>query len=809
MNVIKILKPAIYCMNQLKFVFKFLIICFIFTLPLSILGWALVLEVNNSISTSKNELKGLNILKETYQILFTVAEFRDYSMLQRINLSEDFENEIDNKKKVITKFLSEYTTKIKKSSISSPAIEKQIYELIDLWLILSATGAGVQGAPEIQFTYYDKIVQKIELLAHLISYESKLAYDPELSNFFLIKLLLEDIQTLNRDFGKLRSYGSFALASPTIDSYTYTLLENIYEELLKTTSSVKINLLYTNRLNVDITLKEYIENIIIKSDNSLDFFYDKVIEGEVSNKKLTWQAFFQYTSKHINLIEEFSFAILPTIEHKLRTKIKTQQTKLLIFISLSTFLYLFVTYLIIGMYYSLKSATDDFLDKAGEIAKGNLDVQIKKHSRDELSYIIKAFNNMAQQLKGKQEKLIHRTLELNREKQFIVSVMDTQNNMVITQDNLEIKTANKAFFDFFKVSNVAEFNTKVTDNIATLFKNQELEGYNAELNEKTWVNYINERKDTLHKKTIEIDGQQYVFSIFIDKFTFQDEKLFTIVFSDITELEQIRNTIELINKNIKDSIRYASLIQNSIIPSPSDYQHFVKDSFVFWQPKDIVGGDIYIFDTIRSNDECLFMVIDCTGHGVPGAFVTMLVKAIERQIIANISMNNQQVKVSEIFSAFNKELKKILKQGDNNSTVLSNVGFDGGIVYYNKNKKIIKYSGSNTSLFYIKDNKLNIIKGDKESIGYKSSDVNFKFQEYSIDTRGGMTLYITSDGYLDQNGGEKLFPFGKTRFKNIIKENHDKPLQQQKDVFVSEFNAYKGDEEQTDDITLLAIKFTD
>jgi serine phosphatase RsbU (regulator of sigma subunit) len=183
----------------------------------------------------------------------------------------------------------------------------------------------------------------------------------------------------------------------------------------------------------------------------------------------------------------------------------------------------------------------------------------------------------------------------------------------------------------------------------------------------------------------------------------------------------------------------------------------------------------------------------------------MLVKAIERQIIANISLEDKEVEVSMIFTFFNKELKKILKQ-EKNSKAPSNVGFDGGILYYHKTKGVVKYVGANTPLFYMEDDEMKIIKGDKQSIGYKSSDINYKFTEHTINVKKGMIFYITSDGYLDQNGGEKLFPFGKRKFKSIIMNNYHKPLDVQKEIFVREMIEYKGVEDQTDDITLLALK---
>jgi len=219
-----------------------------------------------------------------------------------------------------------------------------------------------------------------------------------------------------------------------------------------------------------------------------------------------------------------------------------------------------------------------------------------------------------------------------------------------------------------------------------------------------------------------------------------------------------------------------------------------------------VGGDIYLFEQLFTEDECLLMVIDCTGHGVPGAFVTMMVKAIERMVITEI-MNNKFMRTSpaRVLEFFNINLKKILKQ-ENESSV-SNVGFDGGIFYYNKTKKLVKYAGAETPLFYIEDNQLNMIKGDRHSIGYKKSDAYYKFKESKIEVKSGMQFYITSDGYLDQNGGEKEFPFGKKRFKQLIYDNYNESMAVQKEVLLYELAKYQGENERNDDITVVGLKF--
>jgi serine phosphatase RsbU (regulator of sigma subunit) len=200
------------------------------------------------------------------------------------------------------------------------------------------------------------------------------------------------------------------------------------------------------------------------------------------------------------------------------------------------------------------------------------------------------------------------------------------------------------------------------------------------------------------------------------------------------------------------------------------------------------------------------MVIDCTGHGVPGAFVTMLVKAIERQIVATIKHNKDEiVSPGKLLGIFNRSMKHLLRQEDEYS--VSNAGFDGSILYYNKKENIIKFSGAETPLFYIDEsNKLITIKGNRQSIGYKKCDSNFEFKEHTIEVKQGMQFYLATDGYLDQNGGDKGFPFGKKRFCNIINEYRNESFADQQEVLLDELALYQGDEDRNDDVTLIGFK---
>ena len=272
------------------------------------------------------------------------------------------------------------------------------------------------------------------------------------------------------------------------------------------------------------------------------------------------------------------------------------------------------------------------------------------------------------------------------------------------------------------------------------------------------------------------------------------------------ELNKAKQEIEESHKHTRDSIEYAALIQQALIPEANLFPKYFSDSFALWTPKDVVGGDIYFFEELRHEDECLLFVIDCTGHGVPGAFVTMLVKAIERQIVSNILYNpDEVVSPAKLLSIFNRSMKHLLKQENEDS--ISNAGFDGAIIYINKNEKQLKYAGSNTPLFCIENNQLKTIKGDKHSIGYKKSDRDFVYKDEIVSIEPDTCFYLTTDGYVDQNGGEKGFPFGKRRFSKLLEENYRLPFEEQKIILLSELLAYQKNEDRNDDVTVIGFKF--
>ncbi len=151
---------------------------------------------------------------------------------------------------------------------------------------------------------------------------------------------------------------------------------------------------------------------------------------------------------------------------------------------------------------------------------------------------------------------------------------------------------------------------------------------------------------------------------------------------------------------------------------------------------------------------------------------------------------------------FNISIKQLLNQED----LDSNVGLDMAIVLIDKQNNNLKFSGANIPLYYIKDNNLHTIKPDRYSVGYRQCNISYKYKENTINLLRNMKFYITTDGYIDQNGGEKSFPFGKRRFKQNIEKYYKETFVKQKDIFLKELDNYQGKEERNDDITLLGFE---
>ena len=276
-----------------------------------------------------------------------------------------------------------------------------------------------------------------------------------------------------------------------------------------------------------------------------------------------------------------------------------------------------------------------------------------------------------------------------------------------------------------------------------------------------------------------------------------------LAIKDYTIIDAHRQELSLINKSIQHSMDYASLMQQAILPLESLLDNYSSDNFIFLKQKDTVGGDIYFVSELESKNEILIMVIDGVGHGVAGAFLTILVKAIETQIVSRINSGKLEANPAKILEYFNKTIKTMLKQKKGSK---SNTGFDGGILYYNRLNHKCTYAGAKTPLYIVNDNKIEVLKSDRKSVGFIRTKIDQTYTQYDVTIKEGTKLYIATDGIIDQEGKENS-RYGKKRFHEFILMHNAKPFKKQKELLKQSFIEFKEECKQSDDITVLGVQF--
>lgn len=268
------------------------------------------------------------------------------------------------------------------------------------------------------------------------------------------------------------------------------------------------------------------------------------------------------------------------------------------------------------------------------------------------------------------------------------------------------------------------------------------------------------------------------------------------------EIDRQKQQIEIQNTKITQSINAAKRIQNVILPDPSILDKKFPEHLIYYHPKDIVSGDFYWFD--ETNGTYLIAVADCTGHGVSGAFMSML----GTQILNKIVHEQKITSVDEILNRLHLEVRQTLRQ----EVTDVKDGMDIAICSINIDKKILEYAGAKSPLLLIQDSNTdsepNLIhlKGDKYSIGGHTKEGERHFNKTVINLEQDCTLYLYSDGYKDQLGGSKYSRFMNKKFRHLILDNYKKEFEEQEEILHSNHIKWRQDHDQTDDILVFSIR---
>lgn len=297
------------------------------------------------------------------------------------------------------------------------------------------------------------------------------------------------------------------------------------------------------------------------------------------------------------------------------------------------------------------------------------------------------------------------------------------------------------------------------------------------------------------------------------------------------EIEDKNLAIEKQSRDTQESIQYAQRIQQAILPTQTDIKAELQDSFVFFKPRDLVSGDFYWYANVLPQKQRLIKdktsesnlvlntkslvlknkvtnatiknilaVVDCTGHGVPGAFMSM----IGTDMLNNIVIEKGITNPSQILEELHQGVRNLLKQKDN----MNRDGMDVAIVSIDKENKFIEFAGANRPLLYIQDGKVEEIKGEMLPIGGFQREIERKYYKHTISIEKSTSFYMFSDGYQDQFGGlaNKKRKFMNNRFKNMLLEIQDRNMEEQKLFIGKVFENWKGEYFQLDDVLVIGFK---
>jgi serine phosphatase RsbU (regulator of sigma subunit) len=287
----------------------------------------------------------------------------------------------------------------------------------------------------------------------------------------------------------------------------------------------------------------------------------------------------------------------------------------------------------------------------------------------------------------------------------------------------------------------------------------------------------------------------------------------TAIENQNTELNQQKNDIELqksllerhnqviqsINQSLQDSIEYAQQIQTSLLPLATDLAQSFKQHFVLFMPRDMVSGDFYFLD--KDAQSTLIAAIDCVGHGIPGAFLSLLTHQMLQNIVSK-GIRSPEVVLEHLHQGIRQTLQQAVNQNRD--------GLDAAICLIEPDKKLLSFAGAKNPLYYFENNILHIVEANRKSIGGEQDSESHAFDKHLIQLADNkkQVFYLFTDGYADQFGGEENKKLGKRKFKQLLADLQHLPLNNQKDALVQYLREWtkKGKEDQIDDILLIGFE---
>jgi ligand-binding sensor domain-containing protein/serine phosphatase RsbU (regulator of sigma subunit) len=262
-------------------------------------------------------------------------------------------------------------------------------------------------------------------------------------------------------------------------------------------------------------------------------------------------------------------------------------------------------------------------------------------------------------------------------------------------------------------------------------------------------------------------------------------------------VEEQKFVVEEKNKHITESINYAQRIQTAILPEHEYIKSLFNDYFIYYQPKEIVSGDFYWFG--EQDDKIIVAAVDCTGHGVPGALMSMIGNTLLNEIINGKGITGSD----EILNQLRNDIIYALKQKDTPESQKD--GMDIALCIIDKKNKLLEFSGAHNSVYHFRNDDFTELKGDMQAIGYEKREKQL-FTKHKLEFQSGDMLYLFTDGFADQKGGPDKKKFYYKPFRQLFATIKNEPMDRQQEILYETFNSWKGAVEQIDDVMVIGIQ---
>ncbi|MGB0694897.1 MAG: PAS domain S-box protein [Rhodospirillaceae bacterium] len=294
-------------------------------------------------------------------------------------------------------------------------------------------------------------------------------------------------------------------------------------------------------------------------------------------------------------------------------------------------------------------------------------------------------------------------------------------------------------------------------------------------------------------------GETFPMDLAIGKTILGDELIYTGIVRDITEAQKWQNELLGAYDVISSSIEYASRIQHAALPDHQILDALVGDYFVWWEPRDVVGGDFYWVGTW--GDGIVILLGDCTGHGVPGAFMTLITIAALERTMSEVPGGE----LGKLITRTHQFVQIMLRQ--NNAGGDSDDGLELGACYIGPDETQITFAGARSGLIVLSDGAPRLVKGTKAGMGYRKVQYIQEYKEEIIALKDDMQFYLVTDGIIDQVGGSRKRSFGRNALIRALEANKALPMAEQKQKLQAALAEFQGEESRRDDLSMIGFKF--